>query len=185
MKINELKNNAMDTAISRILPHHIRNTEIFPDKFSQFDRLVLSYFESSANSEEFVDSVAHDERLLAEFSGYEMIACWSRYYRSIVKNYLRATCECFTTWSEAGSVTVESNDFSVQISNGYGDGETFVAIGESSQNLSRFFPVLRTVVDGSFDILSCDCGGSAISHCDGRFHVFSGSGIVIFEKVEG
>ena len=144
----------------------------------------MNYFESSANSEEFVDAVAHDERLFAECSYYEMIASWSRDYRSIVKNYLRTTCDCFTTWSESGSVTIENNGFSVQISNGYGDGETFVSIGESSQNLSRFFPVLRTVVDGSFDILSCDCGGSAIRHCDGRFHVFSGSGIVIFEKVK-
>ena len=97
-------------------------------------------------------------------------------------DFLTQEGDCFTVFSDAGSVAVEHDGFCVQIPNGFGDGETCVSIVDSSVNIQSLFPYFRTVVNGSFDILDYDCGGSAIRHCEGRYGVYAERGFVIFEK---
>lgn len=182
MKLEQLTNNAMDSAIASIIKFHKREIDIMPSEYSRLDQRVLDYFESATTPDEFVDTVANDEELLREGKSYESIARWSGDYDNILRDFLKQDGDCFTVFSDAGSVAVEHDGFYVQICNGFGDGETCVSIVDSSINMQRLFPNLRTVVSGSFDILDCDCGGSAIRHCEGRYGVYAERGFVVFEK---
>ena len=182
MKLEQLTNNAMDSAIASVIKFHKRQIDIMPSKYSQLDQRVLDYFESVETSDEFVDVVAHDKTLLLEGNAYEMVARWSGDYDNILRDFLTQEGDCFTVFSDAGSVAVEHDGFCVQISNGFGDGETCVSIVDSSVNIQRLFPILRTVVSGSFDILDSDCAGSVIRHCEGIYGVYAERGFVVFEK---
>lgn len=84
------------------------------------------------------------------------------------------------TLSDAGSVKIGNNDFSVLIPNGYGDGQTEVFITTKRVHVPlRFW----TTVSGKFKIYDYDCGDDSRYTLDGDYSIFFGNGYVVFSKV--
>ena len=85
----------------------------------------------------------------------------------------------YLTTSDAGGVKLGSDDFSVIIPNGSGDGDTSVKVvpkakREGSEPDKGFF----TVIEGKFNIYSHDCGSRVVDTIDGRYGVYSNNGTV-------
>jgi hypothetical protein len=90
----------------------------------------------------------------------------------------------FETYSDAGSVRVGNETFTFNISNGIGDGITFVDVRERNININ-FSLNFITVVKGTFNIYTDDCVGDEIAKTlTGTFGVYSRDGYVIFERWE-
>ena len=90
------------------------------------------------------------------------------------------------TDSDAGSVLIGNDDFTIAVPNGYGDGRHPVVICKSSKKLARFN--YHGFVEGKFNVYNYDCGGEfggkVVKTLDGRFGIYYLSGIVVFEKWE-
>lgn len=89
------------------------------------------------------------------------------------------------TFSDAGSVKVGNDDFSVFIRNGYGDGVTGVFITSKHVHVPlEYF----TSIKGDFRIYEYDLGEKYNHEISGSYSVFHGSqngnGIVVFVKQE-
>lgn len=79
------------------------------------------------------------------------------------------------TLSDAGSVKIGNNDFSVLIPNGYGDGQTEVFITTKRVHVPlRFW----TTISGTFEI-----GNDSRYTLNGDYSIFYGNGYVVFSKV--
>lgn len=65
----------------------------------------------------------------------------------------------FTTSSDAGSVKVGNENFTVLIPNGYGDGLTNVYVLEENENICDFTKEANyfTRIEGTFNIYDDDC----------------------------
>lgn len=90
----------------------------------------------------------------------------------------------FKTMSDAGSVKIGNDSFSILIPNGRGDGTTRVAIFEKAEftleNLMMFFSSFRT---SKAFVYNYDCsGGEPIAEISGNFSVFYGHGFVALVK---
>lgn len=90
----------------------------------------------------------------------------------------------FKTMSDAGSVKIGNDSFSILIPNGRGDGTTRVAIFEKAEftleNLMMFFASFRT---SKAFVYNYDCsGGEPIAEISGNFSVFYGNGFVALVK---
>lgn len=65
----------------------------------------------------------------------------------------------FTTGSDAGSVKVGNENFTVLIPNGYGDGLTNVYVLEENEDICDFTKKAKyfTAVEGTFNLYDDDC----------------------------
>ena len=87
----------------------------------------------------------------------------------------------FKTVSDIGGVKIGNDKFTVIIPNGYGDGDTRIAIvnrGEINDNMFNFF----TFIEGDINIYSYDCGDDVVKTISGKYGVYYWEGFVIFEK---
>lgn len=87
----------------------------------------------------------------------------------------------FKTMSDIGGVKIGNDKFTVIIPNGYGDGDTRIAIvnrGEINDNMFNFF----TFIEGDINIYSYDCGDDVVRTISGKYGVYYWEGFVIFEK---
>lgn len=87
----------------------------------------------------------------------------------------------FKTMSDIGGVKIGNDKFTVIIPNGYGDGDTRIAIvnrGEINDNMFNFF----AFIEGNINIYSYDCGDDVVRTISGKYGVYYWEGFVIFEK---
>lgn len=94
----------------------------------------------------------------------------------------------FKTYSDAGALKIGNKDFSILIPNGYGDGETRVAIIKLEEKKYYDLEAFRffTSVEGTFDIYDydCDSSGDIIQTIEGRYGIYVYEGFVVFEQWE-
>lgn len=92
--------------------------------------------------------------------------------------------DTFEVISDAGSVKIGNEAFTILIPNHYGDGSTTVGIFNNSDDFDDRFMSYVTSVSGKFFIFSYDCGNNAETKAalDGEYSIFSESGFVAFVK---
>lgn len=88
----------------------------------------------------------------------------------------------FKTDSDAGSVKIGNETFSVLIPNGRGDGITRVAVVEDEPEFNSLDMDFFTSVSGKFGIYDYDCGDRVSMTLDGRYSVYYYDGFVVFAK---
>lgn len=89
------------------------------------------------------------------------------------------------TTSDAGSVKIGNDSFSILVPNGSGDGETTIIITEHQRAFNSDLLQFFTSVEGTIDIYNYDCGGcggEVIKTIEGRYGIFYGHQFVVFEK---
>jgi|GEM_PF-956631 len=87
----------------------------------------------------------------------------------------------FHTISDAGSLKIGNDSFSILIPNGYGDGTMRCAIlesGEFNRDAFEFF----TSIEGTLNIYGYDCGDDVVKTITGRFGIYHGNGFVVLER---
>lgn len=89
--------------------------------------------------------------------------------------------KCKKTISDAGSLKIGNESFSINISNGYGDGETKYAILERNELNDDMMDFL-TSVEGTLNIYSYDCGSHINETISGRYGIYRYDGIIVFKK---
>lgn len=102
--------------------------------------------------------------------------------------WLKTILHRHSTISDAGSVKVGSDSFSVLIPTGDGDGESAYCVYTQQEldadkintaDLNYF-----TLLSGKFTVYDYDCGDTVSDTLEGRFNVFYAEGIVFFVKVD-
>lgn len=102
--------------------------------------------------------------------------------------WLKTILHRHDTISDAGSVKVGNDSFSVLISTGDGDGESAYCVYTQQEldadkintaDLNYF-----TLLSGKFSVYDYDCGDTVSDTLEGRFNVFYAEGIVFFVKVD-
>lgn len=102
--------------------------------------------------------------------------------------WLKTILHRHSTISDAGSVKVGSDSFSVLIPTGDGDGESAYCVYTQQEldadkintaDLNYF-----TLLSGKFSVYDYDCGDTVSDTLEGRFNVFYAEGIVFFVKVD-
>lgn len=108
--------------------------------------------------------------------------------QSIPNLWLKTILHRHSTISDAGSVKVGSDSFSVLIPTGDGDGESAYCVYTQQEldadkintaDLNYF-----TLLSGKFSVYDYDCGDTVSDTLEGRFNVFYAEGIVFFVKVD-
>lgn len=108
--------------------------------------------------------------------------------QSIPNLWLKTILHRHSTISDAGSVKVGNDSFSVLIPTGDGDGESAYCVYTqqeldadkiSTADLNYF-----TLLSGQFSVYDYDCGDTVSDTLEGRFNVFYAEGIVFFVKVD-
>lgn len=93
-----------------------------------------------------------------------------------------------STISDAGSVKVGNDSFSVLIPTGGGDGESAYCIYTQAElyadKISTADLHFFTLLSGQFSICDYDCGDTVSETITGRFSVFYSDGIVFFVRAE-
>lgn len=87
------------------------------------------------------------------------------------------------TVADAGSLKIGSNEFTILIPNGYGDGVTTYAIFDSENELNCNMLNYQTTISGTFGIFAYDCGDEIVETVSGRFQVYSARGFVAFVRI--
>lgn len=154
-------------------------TACMNNKFNTNQTVVDKCLAASRDTEEFIDNyLCHKEEMETQFYG-ELI---KRERRHLLWGAVR---DCFgnkqfKTESDAGSVRIGNESFSVLIPNGWGDGVTRVAVFENNYefkagSLLSFF----TTVSGDFGVYAYDCGGSeVVAELSGWYAAYYGEGFV-------
>jgi len=91
------------------------------------------------------------------------------------------------TDSDAGSVKIGNETMTINIPNGYGDGQTDVFIVEKKKGDNVRIPYdFLTTVKGTFNIYEYDCGNGedAVVTISGEYAIYFENGVVVFEKWE-
>lgn len=108
--------------------------------------------------------------------------------QSIPNLWLKTILHRHSTISDAGSVKVGSDSFSVLIPTGDGDGESAYCVYTQEEldadkintaDLNYF-----TLLSGQFSVYDYDCGDTVSATLEGRFNVYYAEGIVFFVKVD-
>lgn len=140
--------------------------------------IILSYWEKADTLDEFRSLVLTDERLMNN-QGYAELSKESDNHWYRVRKMFGD--KCFKTSSDAGSVKIGTENFTLNISNGYGDGTTRVAVfpkGELFNNDMMNFN--GTALHGEFNIYSYDCGTEIEKTLNGDYFVYVYEGLVAF-----
>lgn len=169
--------------------NHLKNWILgkpYPSETEEVTKILRSLIRRSADTDDLINRIVESE----ELKGTRVRAETIRQERpdKAWKEIRAAMGEaCFKTDSDAGAVRVGSENFSVLIRNGRGDGTTRVAVFDEIPASLR--PFLGTVMgfeislDGSCSIYNYDCtGGEPIRQLNGRYGVYSYDGLVVFEK---
>lgn len=108
--------------------------------------------------------------------------------QSIPNLWLKTILHRRSTISDAGSVKVGSDSFSVLIPTGDGDGESaYCVYTEQELDADKINTAdlhYFTLLSGQFSVYDYDCGDTVSTTLEGRFNVFYAEGIVFFVKVD-
>lgn len=146
------------------------------NKFAGKQDIYMELWKKSETVDEFKELVLEDERLLTEQATGEMFKNDWYFKRKILGN------KQIKLSSDAGGVKVGTNNFSIIIPNGYGDGTTrFAILNEDEVNTSVFN--YFTLLEGDeINIYKSDCGNTILQTIKGRYGAYYSDGFVILVK---
>lgn len=102
--------------------------------------------------------------------------------------WLKTILHRHDTISDAGSVKVGSDSFSVLIPAGDGDGESAYCVYTQQEldadKINTADLYYFTLLSGQFSVYDYDCGDTISATLEGRFNVYYAEGIVFFVKVD-
>lgn len=108
--------------------------------------------------------------------------------QSIPNLWLKTILHRHSTISDAGSVKVGNDSFSVLIPTGDGDGESAYCVYTQQEldadKINTADLYYFTLLSGKFSVYDYDCGDTVSDTLEGRFNVFYAEGIVFFVKVD-
>ena len=152
--------------------------------------IIKELWREAEDTEAFLELVRKDERLLYNSQAYAefgRILGWGMPYRA-------DKCDVYTTYSDAGCVRVTdlAGTFSVNIDNGYGDGQTKVLVSERVNTFENNFNTdmldYKLYLDGEFAICNYDCNPfskapETVATLKGCYQVYSRNRVVAFNKI--
>lgn len=104
---------------------------IWNDSFPEFCKKASDYLRESNNSEEFIDKILDDESMLdLNEQAYSILSknCRPKKHKHRILRQMLDASDMFTTISDAGSVKISNENFSIMIPNGIGDGGTKIGV---------------------------------------------------------
>ncbi|MFK8243899.1 MULTISPECIES: hypothetical protein [unclassified Facklamia] len=145
---------------------------------------VIGLLAKANTKEEFLNEVLKIELLNRQL--YFMLSKESGRHKYTVMRTLDKISKPINTLSEAGSVLVGNDSFSVSIKNGYGDGESTVYVLNETDNFEDDLMEFSGVVAGTeFYISSYDCDNSWITKLplSGKYMTYYYDSIVCLRKI--
>lgn len=85
------------------------------------------------------------------------------------------------TYSDAGTLKIAKDGFTVRIPNDYGDGTMRYAV-VNDEDFNHFMAKFCCEVRGEFNVYDYDCGDEICETLKGRYFVYYYDGIVVFTK---
>lgn len=175
MKFTDLvlsENNNRNSFLKECLP-----IEDWQKDFNGYEE-IFAILNKAETSQQFIDLILasdtmHGTQIYAELSK-DRPDHWKRIEQSI-DNWI-------DTDSDAGGLKIGTDDFSVIVPNGYGDGTMYFAIvgkGCFNHDMLNFW---SSISGKNINIYDYDCGGEVIKTLSGRYGVFYGYKFVVFEK---
>lgn len=87
------------------------------------------------------------------------------------------------TYSDAGSLKIGHDGFTVNVPNGYGDGSMLFTVVEKGCFNPHMLDFWTDISGHEIDIYDYDCtGGKVIETIDGWFGIYYWNGFVVFER---
>lgn len=136
----------------------------------------------SNNSEDFIDEYLNTKEL-SHTQAYAEISKTCRPDKHWYKVREMFGDRQFKTDSDAGSVKIGNDSFSILIPNGQGDGITRVAVFDDRQYFNDSMMEPFTLVDGNFNIYDYDCGERVAKKLSGRYYIYVYQGLVAFVQL--
>lgn len=152
------------------------------DKVKDMTTKILA---ESNNSEEFIDKFLGTKEL-SHTQAYAELSKTCRPDKHWYKIREMFGDRQFKTGSDAGSVKIGNDSFTVLVPNGEGDGITRVAVFDSPTDRQHFNDSMMkpfTLIDGDFNIYNYDCGESVAKKLSGRYYIYVYQGLVAFVKL--
>lgn len=150
------------------------------------DRMRM-HLEAAADTDAFTNAVISDPALIGTVLRSVLIVHERPdLLRDELVRMFASASTVFAATSDAGSVRVGSDLFSVLINNGYGDGEVFCAIFKNGDPFDSILmgETVASQVKGRANIYDCDCaGGEVAATLDGNYLVFVNKGFVAFKEI--
>lgn len=141
-------------------------------------RIIAEYWEKAKDIEEFKKFVLDDERLKFN-QGYAELSKESDNHWYRVRQMFGD--RCFKTYADGGSVKIGNDSFSLNISNGYGDGTVRVSIFTKEDRFNEnMMNYTGTALHGEFNIYEYDCGDTIAKTMNGDYFVYIFEGLVAF-----
>lgn len=152
--------------------------------FEECKNMALEIWNCSKNFEEFKREFLAQENL-RKYQGYwvfakDVLSSWEYRYKLI--SYLQELgATYFVTLSDCGSVKIGNENFNINISNKYGDGETNVVVLEKNVDINGL--EFCTDCEGNFNIYSHDTSTTDIVYtCKGHYGIYNFEKLVVFVK---
>jgi len=144
----------------------------------------------SNNIEEFINNFLSRKNFRNLQSYWELMKDQkaNQLRNSAIEYLLDNNIECITTTSDAGSIKIGNDLFSVQIKNGYGDcvdNNVFI-IDNSNSTICLDFANFNTSIEGkNINIYSNDCGNEIAKKLDDtKYFIYSLEKIIILKRYE-
>lgn len=141
-------------------------------KADAWNKHINSLIRKAKDTDDFVETYLAD-------SAYKGTQCYEKmlkvYHPEKVWYYIREMFgdKCQKTWSDAGSLKIGNDDFTLYISNGYGDGEMRYAVLNEDEFYAQSIMEYQCSVNGKFNVYCYDCGTAVDTTLEGRFGIFS------------
>lgn len=145
---------------------------------TQENQEVKAILQKAKNSEEFIRMVLESDMMKGSQVYAELSKDRHDHWKRVRDNVSTWT----ETYSDIGGLKIGSENFSVNIPNGYGDGEMYYAVvgkGCFNHNMLDFWTSIR---GKEINIYDYDCGDKVIETLSGRYGIFYGYKYVVFER---
>lgn len=152
--------------------------------FPECKNMALEIWKCAKNFEEFKKDFLAQENL-RKYQGYwvfakDVLSSWEYRYK-LISYFQELGGEYFKTVSDCGSVKIGNQNFNINISNKYGDGETNVVVLEKNVSINGLDFV--TNCNGNFNIYLYDCSkNDVVYNCSGEYGIYNFEKLVVFVK---
>lgn len=151
-----------------------------PDYRAKVDALIAA----ADSTEQFVDLFLADESLRATHAYAELIKRERPRSRLSVIRQMFGD-RAFPAVSDAGSVKLGSDAFTVLIPHGRGDGDARVAVFGKEDSFNESLMDFFTIVSGAdFAVYYADCGDDVSVRLSGRYAVYTHQGLVALKQLD-
>jgi hypothetical protein len=140
---------------------------------------VKAIIEKAKTGVEVVDMILNSDTL----KGTQIYAELSKISKDHYDRIKRDFGGWIRTYSDAGSLKIGHDGFTVHVPNGYGDGSMLFTVVEKGCCNRHMLDFWTDISGHEIDIYDYDCtGGKVIETIDGWFGIYYWNGFVVFER---